>query len=86
MAILKLIFEHYHSTGPGKQDKTYRKVLQNFYWFKKRCQIVYQSCHAHQVVGKPNQNRHSAPLRPIPAFAEPFSQVIVDCVGPLPKA
>ncbi|KAL5015543.1 hypothetical protein ScPMuIL_007374, partial [Solemya velum] len=26
-----------------------------------------------------------APLHPIPAFEEPFSRVIIDCVGPLPK-
>ena len=26
-----------------------------------------------------------APLQPIPAVEEPFSRVIVDCVGPLPK-
>ena len=26
-----------------------------------------------------------APLKPIPAFNEPFSRVIVDCVGPLPR-
>ena len=26
-----------------------------------------------------------APLEPIPAFDEPFNQVLIDCVGPLPK-
>ena len=26
-----------------------------------------------------------APLKPIPAIKEPFSQVIIDCIGPLPK-
>ena len=26
-----------------------------------------------------------APLQPIPAVEEPFSRVIVDCIGPLPK-
>ncbi|KAF7690629.1 hypothetical protein HF521_012433, partial [Silurus meridionalis] len=26
-----------------------------------------------------------APLKPIPAFGEPFSRVLVDCVGPLPR-
>ena len=68
-------------------DKTYRKALQNFYWpgLKRDVKLFCRSCHACQLVGKPNQNRHTAPLRPIPAFAEPFSQVIVDCVGPLPK-
>ena len=37
------------------------------------------------MVGKPNQTLPKAPLQPIPAFEEPFSRVIVDCVGPLPK-
>ena len=46
---------------------------------------VCRSCHTCQLVGKPNQKPHVAPLQPIPAFEEPFSRVIVDCVGPLPK-
>ncbi|PIK41670.1 hypothetical protein BSL78_21475 [Apostichopus japonicus] len=44
-----------------------------------------RSCHTCQVVGKPNQKIPPAPLKPIPAFDEPFSRVIIDCVGPLPK-
>ena len=44
-----------------------------------------KTCHICQVVGKPNQTIKRAPLRPIPAFEEPFSKVIIDCVGPLPK-
>ena len=38
------------------------------------------------MVGKPNQDPPKAHLKPIPIFNEPFSRVIVDCVGPLPKA
>ena len=38
------------------------------------------------MVGKPNQKIPVAPLKPIPAFEEPFSKVIIDCVGPLPKS
>ena len=37
------------------------------------------------MVGKPNQKIPKAHLKPIPAFEEPFSRIIVDCVGPLPK-
>jgi hypothetical protein len=37
------------------------------------------------MVGKPNQKIPSAPLQPIPAFEKPFSRVLVDRVGPLPK-
>ncbi|KAK0040803.1 Retrovirus-related Pol polyprotein from transposon 17.6 [Biomphalaria pfeifferi] len=37
------------------------------------------------MVGKPNQKIPVAPLKPIPAFEEPFSRVLIDCVGPLPR-
>ena len=37
------------------------------------------------MVGKPNQTIPKASLQPIPAFDEPFSRIIIDCVGPLPK-
>ena len=37
------------------------------------------------MVGKPNQPLPKAPLQPIPAFEEPFSRILIDCVGPLPK-
>ena len=37
------------------------------------------------MVGKPNQTIPKAQLQPIPAFDEPFSRIIIDCVGPLPK-
>ena len=33
---------------------------------------------------KPNQTILKAYLQPIPAFDEPFSRIIIDCVGPLP--
>ena len=33
------------------------------------------------MVGKPNQNIPPAPLQPIPAFEEPLSRVLIDCVG-----
>ena len=68
-------------------NKTYRKVLSHFYWSGiKRDVVKYcKSCHTCQVVGKPNQMPNQAPLKPIPAIDEPFSRVLVDCVGQLPK-
>ena len=36
-------------------------------------------------MGKPNQTIPNAPLKPIPAFEEPFSRILIDCVNPLPK-
>ena len=68
-------------------NKTNRRVLSHFYWpgvsrdVKKFC----RSCHTCQVVGKANQKPKVAPLKPIPVAKEPFSHVIIDCVGPLPK-
>ena len=38
------------------------------------------------MVGKPNQVIPKAELQPVPAFDEPFSRIIIDGVGPLPKA
>ena len=34
---------------------------------------------------KPNQNIHAATLRPVAAFEDSFSRVIVDWAGPLPE-
>ncbi|XP_068215900.1 uncharacterized protein [Palaemon carinicauda] len=44
-----------------------------------------KSCHQCQMVGKPNQKITKAPLIPIPAVEEPFTQIVIDIVGPLPK-
>ena len=38
-----------------------------------------------QLVGKPNQKVPVAPLQLIPVADKPFSRVVVDYVGPLPK-
>ena len=39
-----------------------------------------------QVSGKPNQVIKPAPLQPIPVVYEPFTKVVIDIVGPLPKS
>ena len=68
-------------------NKTCEKVMKHFYWprIRKEVSEFCKTCHTCQMVGKPNQKIPVAPLRPIPAFEEAFSRVIVDCVGPLPK-
>jgi hypothetical protein len=38
------------------------------------------------MVGKPNQTIPKSNLQPIPAFEEPFSRIIIDYVGSLPKS
>ena len=67
--------------------KTYDRILNNFWWptLRKDVSEWCRSCHTYQVVGKPNQKIPAAPLKPIPAFDEPFSRAIVDCVGALPR-
>ncbi|XP_059810752.1 uncharacterized protein LOC132383599 isoform X1 [Hypanus sabinus] len=67
--------------------KTVDKILKHFYWpgLRKDVAMFCKTCHTCQIVGKPNQVTPIAPFQPIPAFGEPFSKVIVDCVGPLPK-
>ena len=84
--ILKLAHENVLSGHLGI-NKTYQKVSVHFYWPGIRKDVVEfcRSCHTCQVVGKPNQTPPKAPLKPIPAFEEPFSRIIIDCVGPLPK-
>lgn len=68
-------------------NKTQARVMRHFYW-PKLCKDVVEfckTCHECQVGGKPNQAVPPALLVPIPAFGEPFSHVLTDCVGPLPK-
>ena len=68
-------------------SKTYNKILNHFFWplIKTYVSNFCRSCHTCQMVGKPNQKIPRAALHPIPAFEEPFSRVIIECVGPLPK-
>ena len=74
---------------PGHLDvnETYHKILNHFYWpgLKSDVSQHCKSCNICQMVGKPNQTIPKAHLQPIPAFDEPFSRIIIDCVGPLPK-
>ena len=67
--------------------KTYDRVLRHFFWPNLKSDVVWfcASCHTCQIVGKPNQPVPPAPLHPIPVMSEPFDEVIVDCVGPLPR-
>ena len=67
-------------------NKMYQKVLNHFYWpgLSKDITQFCKSCHVCEMVGRPNQPIPSAPLQPIPVCVEPFSQVQIDCVGPLP--
>ena len=50
--------------------KTQEKILSHFFWPGLQSDVAKfcRSCHACQVVGKPNQKIPAAPLKPIPAF------------------
>lgn len=79
---------HYTSLG-GHLDtkKTLERISLHFYWpsIRKDVQRFCRSCHACQVVGKPGRAPPVAPLQPLPVEHEPFSHIMIDCVGPLPK-
>ena len=68
-------------------NKTCYKILNNFYWQGLKSDVSQhcKSCHTCQMVGKPNQTIAKAHLQPIHVSDEPFSRIIFDCVGPLPK-
>jgi len=64
-------------------NKTYLKILNHFYWphLKGDVSAYCNSCHVCQVVGKPNKTIPVASLKPILPCREPFSEIIIDCVG-----
>lgn len=68
--------------------KTYNYILRYFFWprLKKDVSHFIKSCPTCQITGKPNQAISPAPLYPIPAVAQPFEHLVIDCVGPLPRS
>ena len=68
-------------------NKTYHKIINHFHWpgLKSDVSKYYKTFHTCHMVGKPNQTIPKAQLQPIPAFDEPFSRILIDCVGPLPQ-
>uniref|UniRef100_A0A3B3I2A9 Gypsy retrotransposon integrase-like protein 1 n=1 Tax=Oryzias latipes TaxID=8090 RepID=A0A3B3I2A9_ORYLA len=85
--VLMLAHDHLWSGHLGV-TKTYDRVLKHFFWPGLKSDVIHycRTCHICQLAGKPNQVVPPAPLVPIPVHEEPFERVIVDCVGPLPKA
>ena len=68
--------------------KTLSLVTKHFYWPKIQMDVARycKTCITCQKVGKPNKPIPKAPLCPVPAITEPFSKVLIDCVGPLPPS
>lgn len=68
-------------------NKTYDRVLKNFYWpGLKDVSSYVRTCDTCQRIDKPNQVLKPAPLRPISTNNKPFEYLIIDCVGPLPPS
>jgi len=66
--------------------KTYHKLTESFWWkgIRRNVAEYCRTCHVCQMTGKPNQRPKKAPLQPIAVIHEPFTRIIIDCVGPLP--
>ena len=54
-------------------------------WTERGCRKVLQVLSYLSGGWKAQPKPNKAPLKPIPAIEEPFSRVLIDCVGPLPK-
>ena len=68
--------------------KTLKRVASHFFWpgMKRDIRRVCRSCHVCQKAGKKGQDPKRACLRPVPVVSEPFTRVVIDCVGPLPRS
>ena len=68
--------------------KTRMLLLKHFFWpsIQRDVATHCRHCHVCQIVGKPNKSIPKAPLFPVPALCEPFTRILIDCVGPLPPS
>ena len=68
-------------------NRTESKILQHFYWPRMRKGVAKfcKTCHICQMVGICYKKIKPVPLQPVTVIGEPFSKVIIDCVGPMPK-
>jgi hypothetical protein len=66
------------------QDNTYQQVTQHYYWpgMKKDIIRYVQTCKTCQ---KRQRRKGETPLEPIQKYPEPFYQIGVDVMGPLPR-
>ncbi len=87
LIVLKLAHENVHAGHLGV-NKTFHRLSKYFFWpgLKTSVAKFCRECEVCQKAGKTNQKVPPTPLCPIPVLGEPFERVIVDCVGPLPKA
>lgn len=71
--------------GHFGRRKTMSKVMAKFFWPKMRLDIktMCRGCEACQRTAKKTHKRY--PLVPLPVINTPFSRVVMDLVGPLPR-
>jgi len=86
----KLILQLGHDnplSGHMGVRRTFTRVTKHFYWPQVKTDVeeYCRNCDICQRVGKIGEKVPSAPLHPVPVLDEPFSDVVIDCVGPLPK-
>lgn len=64
------------------------RIARHIFWLsmKSLLSAFIRSCRVCKLAGKPNQVISQVPLQPIPVIGQPFENLILDCVGPLPKA
>ena len=67
--------------------KTKSRIQSDFWWPQIGNEIseYVKTCDVCQTVGNPNQTPKRVPLKPIAVLEEPFSELLIDIVGPLPK-
>ncbi len=84
--LLSLAHENVFAGHMGR-TKTYDRLTRDFFWprISEDTSDFCRSCHICQTTGKPGQNIPPAPLIRVPIAGEPFSHLIVDIVGPLPR-
>ncbi|XP_068221744.1 uncharacterized protein [Palaemon carinicauda] len=84
-SILKLAHDEQGHLGV---NKTFKCITKTYFWPKMKSDVkrYVLSCHECQMAGKPNQVIPRAPLCNIPSVGEPFENVVIDIVGPLPRS
>ena len=85
------IVELAHNSHLGSHlgfKKTYHRVKKHFFWpgMTKDIRKACSRCVVCQRSGKKGQDVPKVKLKPIPVVEEPFSRVVMDCVGPLPRS
>ena len=83
----KLLSVAHDNTAAGHLGvtKTKDRLLRHFYWpiISKDVKEFCHSCDVYQCLGK-GASSPPAPLHSLPLVSEPFCQIAIDIVGPLP--